>query len=463
MQKGHKTAMDYLSMIQSIPSHRTALVEDGHTYTYGEIAREACQIRSCKIPSSKKPSSEIPSSEIPSSKIPSLAPASGMPCVVWIREKSVHRQLVEFLALSGTCHVPVIVPGDMKHLPPIPPEKDIPAGACMGILTSGTTGFPKLWYRTRESWSGFFPVQNSIFGITNDTRLFTHGSLAFTGNLNLYLSLLSVGAAIITATPVNPAVWANEIKAQSANAIYLIPSKLRLLPKKVPVPIPRIKTILSGSQSLGLKDIESIQKAFPHSRCYLYYGASELSYVTWLTDLEMNSNPACIGRPFPGISVTLSDNEIYVDTPYSAIGIKGPYSVGDTGYIDKNGYLYFNGRKDNVYNIHGRKISAVKIENALTSLDGIQEAAVLLQEGTLKAYIVPADSDHTADLSTSSATVSPAYPLSSQTSLCKTIKKELETCLESWEIPRDFIIQKELPKNNSGKTAKKLLSASAAP
>ena len=65
----------------------------------------------------------------------------------------------------------------------------------------------------------------------------------------------------------------------------------------------------------------------------------------------MNDNPACIGKPFPGVDVTLCNGEIYVDTPYSAIGITGPYSVGDTGYMDRDGYLYFNGRKDNVYNI----------------------------------------------------------------------------------------------------------------
>ncbi len=72
-----------------------------------------------------------------------------------------------------------------------------------------------------------------------------------------------------------------------------------------------------------------LKAAYPDSCCFLYYGASELSYVTWLTDQEMNDNPACIGKPFPGVDVTLRNGEIYVDTPYSAIGITGPYSVGD--------------------------------------------------------------------------------------------------------------------------------------
>ena len=222
------------------------------------------------------------------------------------------------------------------------------------------------------------------------------------------------------------------------------PSKLRLLAKYISHPSPDIKTILAGSQSLGHGDIVLLKAAYPNSCCFLYYGASELSYVTWLTDQEMNDNPACIGKPFPGVDVTLRNGEIYVDTPYSAIGITGPYSVGDMGYTDHKGYLYFNGRKDNVYNIHGRKVSAVKIENALNSLTQIQEAAVILQNNALQAHVVltvPNPSGQDA------------------VSLRRIIKRGLNDYLESWEIPRDIIFHENLPKNNSGKTVKRLLSA----
>lgn len=36
-----KHSIDYLSMIQSIPAHRTALIEDGQFYTYGSLTGEA--------------------------------------------------------------------------------------------------------------------------------------------------------------------------------------------------------------------------------------------------------------------------------------------------------------------------------------------------------------------------------------------------------------------------------------
>lgn len=414
-----KHCMDYLSLIQSIPAHRAALIEDGQLYTYGMLANEACRLRS-------------------------LAPERETAGLVWIRESSVHGQLAQFLAFSGTSRIPVIVPADMKSVPDPLIAESIPDKACMGVLTSGSTGQPKLWFRTMDSWAAFFPTQNTIFGITATTRLFCQGSLAFTGNLNLYLSLLSIGACIVTASPVNPAVWSREIALHHANALYLIPSKLRLLAKYASHPCPDIKTILAGSQSLGRRDIELLKAAYPDSCCFLYYGASELSYVTWLTDREMNDNPACIGKPFPGVDVTLRNGEIYVDTPYSAIGITGPYSVGDTGYMDRDGYLYFNGRKDNVYNIHGRNVSAVKIENALNCLPQVQEAAVICQNNALRAHVVlPAPKPSGQDAA----------------ALRRIIKRELYDYLESWEIPRDIVFHEYLPKNNSGKTVKGLLSA----
>ena len=87
-----KHSTDYLSLIQSIPPHRTALVENGRFYTYGMLTREACRIRS-------------------------LTPEPSVPSAAWIRAASVHGQLVQFLALSGTSHIPVIVPADMKYVP----------------------------------------------------------------------------------------------------------------------------------------------------------------------------------------------------------------------------------------------------------------------------------------------------------------------------------------------------------
>ena len=443
--------MDYLEMIRSFPAGRTALIEDGCRHTYGELASEAQRLRDAVSPAPSPVPSLTPS--LPCSLPPS--PSSSLTC---IRETSVYRQLLRFLAYSGTSKVPLLISDDSRLLP----EKTlsqvqnqrIPPRASMAVLTSGTTGSPSVLYRSFSSWYDFFPTQNSVFHITGDSRMFIHGSLAFTGNLNMCLGLLYAGACIITVTPVHPPSWDAAMVRSQAGCIYLIPSKLRLLARSVSCARPEIRDIISGSQSLGLADVQRLRLVYPNCRCTLYYGASELSYVSYITDSRMNDDPACIGRPFPGVRVTVPDGRIHVTTPYGAEGISMPFTVGDMGRQDAEGNLYFLGRQGRVYNIHGRKISAAKIENRLLELDGVEEAAVTLeragtaaegaadtpQDGVLAAYVVMRRP--------------PAGGQDPQTALLlsRQLSRQLSRILESWEIPRKFYFPDSLPKTSSGKT-----------
>ena len=74
---------------------------------------------------------------------------------------------------------------------------------------------------------------------------------------------------------------------------------------------------------------------------------------------------------------TKTDEEIFIDTPYHVEGVTLPFSLKDRGYIDDEGSLHFLGRKDDICNINGLKISLNKVENALRKILDIDEAALL--------------------------------------------------------------------------------------
>ena len=150
----------------------------------------------------------------------------------------------------------------------------------MGVMTSGSTGQSKLLWRNFSSWADFFPIQNNIFNINHNTIIFCQGSLAFTGNLNMYMSVLSIGGTIVATEKFAPKTWINLMANNFANAIYMIPSKLLLLPKYLKIPNKHIKTIISGSQSMDKHQAELLQKIYPHTQITLYYGASELNYIS---------------------------------------------------------------------------------------------------------------------------------------------------------------------------------------
>lgn len=113
----------------------------------------------------------------------------------------------------------------------------------------------------------------------------------------------------------DPRLWIRNIKQWQANGIYLIPAKLRALYQALchekQAPLPEIRTILSGSQSLGKEEVAQLKQFFTEAEITLYYGASELSYVTYIRDTQMNDDKTRIGRPFPGIDVPAGRRKAY--------------------------------------------------------------------------------------------------------------------------------------------------------
>lgn len=345
--------MNYLEMMKKQESARIALVEEGVEYSYGQIVMLARQM--------SRDSTVFPSKCYPGR-------------THGICRENIAEQLIEFLAAIERGEIPVILPNtEWDQSETICRDGD----ACMGVMTSGSTGEPKIWYRTYESWAGFFETQNHIFGIDRNTCLFAQGSLAFTGNLNMYLAVFSVGGTITAENKFCPREWEGLIEQNHVNTIYLIPSKLMCIPRVLQRKHAAIRTILSGSQGMNREDVQKLKQCFPDAGITLYYGASELSYITYIRDTEMTEDRGLVGKPFPGVQVQVQDQQIYVTTPYSVQGINCPYSVSDRGYLDEENRLHFSGRSDSVVQVHGRKVSLWHIENKLMAQPEIQSAVVL--------------------------------------------------------------------------------------
>lgn len=308
----------------------------------------------------------------------------------------------------------------------------------MGVMTSGSTGKSKLLWRSYHSWADFFPEQNRVFGVDDKTVIFCQGSLAFTGNLNIYMGVLAAGGTLIVTQRFRPRHWFELMAEHGVNAIYLIPSKLLLLPKFMREPNTRVRSIISGSQSMGRVEADKLLEVFPEAEITLYYGASELNYITYIKDSEMTDDRTLIGRPFAGVQVSVVDEEIFIDTPYHVEAISLPFSLKDRGRLDAEGRLHFLGRTDDILSVNGRKVSAVKVSRALMDVPDVAEAAVLVV--------------HVDDADVLMAFVGAVQEYSKQQ-----LVKLLRASLEDYELPKQFIFLPELPHNESGKVDKAAL------
>ena len=343
--------------------------------------------------------------------------------IFFITAESFYHQAVNFFAAQKFRKIPVILHANLT-------AEDInfnraDSDATFGALTSGTTGKPKILYRTFESWAGFFDVQNKIFRVDSSSKVFIHGSLSFTGNLNTLLATLDAGGTIITSEKFARYKWLELIK--TATNIYLVPTKLRFLTEGES--LKNIRGIFTGSQILTANQSLNLMKKFPTAEIILYYGASELSFITYKKICAENVNDIQnLGKPFEGIGIEIRDGLIYVDTKFHVNGITTPFSVGDYGKLDAEGNLIFEGRGEDFINRGGVKINAVNVEKKISTIPAVKAVAVVKVKSDIrgedfKTYIVAP----------------------------KNILPVIRKILSPIEMPSEIIFVEELPLNDSGK------------
>ena len=361
------TIIERLRQYKELDPHKIALIVDDKKYTYGDLYDAILSI-------------DINDT----SRIVNVAQTKESPkhIVALIQSQSFVEQLVQWLAGLYTGYIPMVCHNEMdteyvEELARIIAYKGVAPLADFGVLTSGTTGRPKPLWRSESSWREFFDIQNNIFHINEDTKIFLQGSFSFTGVSNMVVAVLWAGGTIVTTSSLRPTRWIELLERYKVDHIYALPTKLRLLVRHCKCKLSAINYIIGGSQVLDRHLMEQLQQLCPNMEFILYYGASELNYITYCTGKEWLDREGTVGRPFPTVRIKADDGVIYVTTKYHIEGISDTYTVNDCGYIDSEGYLMFTGRQGDVINKGGYKISVPEMEQYLQSLQGVSEVAVI--------------------------------------------------------------------------------------
>ncbi len=195
------------------------------------------------------------------------------------------------------------------------------------------------------------------------------------------------------------------------------------------------------------------------------YGGSEAGFVTFHTAEEALRKPGTVGRPRPGATIRVYDDEgrelppgevgeIYTwlhgmpDFTYHGLPERrreierdGLVSLGDIGYLDEDGYLFLCDRKRDMVISGGVNIYPAEIEAALFALPGVRDCAVFgiphEEFGEiLCAYIEPE----------SRAVLDEAA-----------VHSFLRERLADFKVPRLIRFENNLPREDSGKIMKRKL------
>ncbi|MDE7396077.1 MAG: fatty acid--CoA ligase family protein [Clostridiales bacterium] len=156
--------------------------------------------------------------------------------------------------------------------------------------------------------------------------------------------------------------------------------------------------VLSGeilSEAVG----REIADAFPQTEFYNVYGLTEHSpRVTALTPDQFRLRPNSIGKPIGNVRITIADGELLVRSPCVMKGYYGDRQktaqkicdgwlhTGDAAHVDEEGYLYIDGRKDNMLIRCGLNIYPEEIERTAKECPQVTDCVAYgmpTEQGTL--------------------------------------------------------------------------------
>ncbi|UCF10208.1 MAG: AMP-binding protein [Candidatus Bipolaricaulota bacterium] len=230
-----------------------------------------------------------------------------------------------------------------------------------------------------------------------------------------------------------------------------------------------LKDALSAGEPLNVEPIEAFKRAFGVTIRDGYGQTESICLVCNLPGLPVK--PGAMGMPTPGPGVVLIDldgnpvdrgeiGEISLKPGSPAIfdGYwKAPdldeevfsggwYRTGDLARMDEDGYLFFEGRADDVILTSGYRIGPFEVEDALVSHPAVVEAAAVAaphrERGEIvKAFVILADG------------YSPSEELTSE------LQGHVKSVTAPYKYPRAIEYITELPKTTSGKIKRAELKA----
>lgn len=269
-------------------------------------------------------------------------------------------------------------------------------------FTSGTTSVPKAFHRSRASWRASFAAGRTVFGLSAASRTLGPGPLAH-GLTNYALAeALEAGAAFHTLPRFDADAVASTLLEEDIRRIVLVPSMLTKLCEAAlarGLAFPSVASVVSAGSKIDARLVERAREILPNAGIIEYYGASELGFVSVAKD-GADPGRGHVGHPFPGVGIeirrpdgtpaergspgTVAVRSALVSKGYlwgtdgSGFRTDGTWaSVGDIGWLDPDGGLHLVGREGGMVITGGFNVYPTEVEDALRSVDGIDEAVVL--------------------------------------------------------------------------------------
>jgi acyl-coenzyme A synthetase/AMP-(fatty) acid ligase len=372
-----------------------------------------------------------------------------------VGEEALLAELPDGVATMSMADIAEVLDEDLPQETPTPVEAMGPEDPALIVFTSGTTGEPR----------GVVHAYRYLFGQEIQARHWfgsRKGDLAWCTTAtgwsksarNVFLApWLTGAAAVIHDGRFDPAERLELAAALGVNVLCQAPTEYRMLAKRTALrPLPQLRRMVSAGEPLDPETIASFRNATGLEPAD-GYGQTETGQVTG----NLAGEPVrqgSMGRPLPGIETRIAapdpetgagelqlraaSSPTFFSRYLDGESFEGEWwATGDLVRADADGYLFFEGRDDDIILSSGYRIGPFEVESALQSHPAVAEAAAVAapdpeRGSVVRAIVVARDREPSAELA-------------------RELQEHCKRVAAPYKFPRLVEFVAELPKTSSGK------------
>jgi acyl-coenzyme A synthetase/AMP-(fatty) acid ligase len=337
----------------------------------------------------------------------------------------------------------------------VPAPADLaPDDPCLVTFTSGTAGEPKAVLHGQRYLPGQWLQAGAWLDARSGELVWCTAASGWSKSArNAFIApWLRGAAALLHDARFDPEERMKIAAREQVAVLCMSPTEYRVIAKRAEPRAARLRGLVAAGEALDPGTL-----ATWHEATGLWirdgYGQTETGQLTG-TPLDERVRPGSMGRPLPGVALDVADGELVLSDPATDptfflryLGEEppsGPWRTGDRVRADEEGFLYFEGRADDVIVSAGYRIGPFEVESVLASHPAVADAAVVAapdeERGSVVRAVVVLRSGHEPT-----------------DSLARELQEHVKAETAPYKYPRIVEFAAELPRTASGKVRRAAL------
>jgi acyl-coenzyme A synthetase/AMP-(fatty) acid ligase len=342
---------------------------------------------------------------------------------------------------------------------------------CLITFTSGTAGEPKAVLHAQRYLPGQHVQATHWLGARTGELVWCTAASGWSKSArNVFISPWLRGAsALLHDARFDPSERLELCERERVNVLCMAPTEYRVIAARTTLcALPDLRTMVAAGEALN-PEVQRAWREVTGLEIRDGYGQTETGQLTGMAVAEAQARPGSMGRPLPGMKLSVDEGELIADpstVPTFCLGYLGEdvrrgqdgswrvsdrreggaWRTGDRVHEDEDGYLWFEGRDDDVIVSAGYRIGPFEVESALIAHPAVAEAAAVAapdpERGSVVRAVVVLNEGHDPG-----------------SELARELQEHVKRETAPYKYPRIVEFAHELPKTASGKVKRAQLRA----